>query len=445
MQVHVPRDDDEEPMPPAAPEPTPWSLAQRAVGAAEQYVWAGSQVPPMHSLSTVTRAIVRPFVKAFLRLLQLVTREQQSFNVETVRALRAVTDATRGQLTAIEARLNAIHEHLAAVVQADVKRDRMLTDMFHQLDAHRVALDAHRATLDAAMAAAGVRANDFEHALWTWRQDSAAAFEEETRRAAEDRSRLRTQLLTHERQLGALDDARTTSGAPPSAGAAGEPLPVRLDAFYLAFEDRFRGPRDEIRTRVAAYLPTIRDAGAGTPERPIVDLGCGRGEWLELLVAEGLTARGADTNVATVAESRARGLDVAEADAITHLRSLPDGSCGAVTAFHLVEHLAFAAVVALVDEIVRVLQPGGIMILETPNPTNLVVGAASFYIDPTHGRPLHPETMRFLAGARGLERVDVRFLHPAEGALPDDGSPVVARLNAWLYGPQDFAVIAYHP
>jgi SAM-dependent methyltransferase len=444
MQAHVPRD-DEEPMPPAAAEPTPWDRAQRAVGAAEQHVLAGSRMPPMHSLSALARAIVRPFVKAFLRLSQLFMREQQSFNVETVRALQAVTDATRGQLDALEKHVHAIHEHLAGTIQSDVERDRMLTDLFHQLDAHRVALDAHRAALDAATSAAAVRANDFEHALWTWRQESAAAFEEEARRAAEERARLRTQLLTHERQLGVLDDARAAAAAPPSAGDGTAPLPVRLDAFYQAFEDRFRGPRDEIRTRVGVYLPIVREAGAGTPERPIVDLGCGRGEWLELLSAEGLTARGADANVAAVEDGRARGLDVAEADAIAHLRSLPDASCGAVTAFHLVEHLPFAAIVALVDEIVRVLRPGGVMVLETPNPTNLLVGAASFYIDPTHGRPLHPETMRFLAAARGLERVDVRFLHPAEGALPDDGSPVVGRLNALLYGPQDFAVVAYRP
>ena len=91
-------------------------------------------------------------------------------------------------------------------------------------------------------------------------------------------------------------------------------------------------------------------------------------------------------------------------------------------------------------------QPGGVTILETPNPTNLQVGAATFYIDPTHRRPLHPETMRFLLASRGLARVDLRPLHPiAEGRLPDDGDPIAARLNQHLYGPQDYAVIGHRP
>jgi len=433
MQAGIPRNDEETPTH-ASPDPA-WEVARRIVAEAERYVAAGSQVPPMSTLSALTRALITPFVKMFLRVAQLITREQQSFNVETIRALHALTEATRTHLRAVEDRLAATEDRLAVAKHA---QDQAFAGLAQELDRHRQGLDE-------AAESATQRAASLEHALWVWRQESVARFDDEARRAAEERERLRTQLLTHERQIGVLDDAMGSHARGP-AGDAGtaEGLPARLDAFYLAFEDRFRGPREEIRSRVSVHLPVVRAAGAGTPDRPILDLGCGRGEWLEVLAAEGLTARGVDANVATVAETRSRGLEVVEADALTYLRSLPEQSCGAVTGFHVIEHLPFATVIGLVDEIVRVLQPGGVTILETPNPTNLVVGASSFYIDPTHGRPLHPETMRFLVAARGLERVEIRPLHPVEEArLPDDGDPIAACLNEHLYGPQDYAVLAY--
>jgi O-antigen chain-terminating methyltransferase len=426
-----------------------WRVTQQSLADAEQYVDAGSRVPPMRTLSALSRAIATPFVKLYVRLAQLVVREQQSFNQETVRTLRAITDATRSELQAIRARLDQAEHAQAARVHA---LETALTTAIANANAAMVTrleheLHTHRTALDQSAQHAVQRVEAAEYALFQWRSESVESIAAHEKRTAEELGRLRTHLLAYERQLAAFDDA---VGAGTAAGttAPGDDvrLPARLDAFYLAFEDRFRGPREEVRARLAVHLPTVRDAGAGTPERAIVDLGCGRGEWLELLAAEGLVACGVDANVATVAETRARGVDVVQADVLAYLRDLPDASCGAVTAFHLIEHLPFPALVTLVDEIVRVLQPGGVTILETPNPTNLQVGAATFYIDPTHGRPLHPETMRFLLASRGLARVDVRPLHPiAEGRLPDDGDPIAARLNQHLYGPQDYAVIGHRP
>ena len=418
---------DEEPVTHRSPDAA-WEVARRAVAEAELYVRAGSQVPPMRTLSAISRVVVTPFVKLYLRLAQLVTREQHSFNHETIRALHALTEATQTHLRAVEARAE----------DARHAQDRAIAHLAEELERLRQGLDEAR--LGAAQ-----RAASLEQALWAWRQESVAQLEAEASRAAAEHERMRSQLLAYERELARLADTQTShAGHASDAAAVIDGLPVRLDAFYAAFEDRFRGPREEIRSRVTVHLPVVRAAGAGTADRPILDIGCGRGEWLELLAGEGLIARGVDANVATVAETRARGLDVVEADVLGYLRSLPAHSCGAVTGFHVIEHLPFATLVALVDEIVRVLQPGGVTILETPNPTNLMVGAATFYIDPTHSRPLHPETMRFLVGARGLERVEIQFLHPVEGAsLPDEGNPTAARLNQHLYGPQDYAIVAY--
>jgi len=213
------------------------------------------------------------------------------------------------------------------------------------------------------------------------------------------------------------------------------------DPLYLALQDEFRGPSEMIRERLRAYLPLVRAARMQTAPLPVVDLGCGRGEWLELLREENCTARGVDLNPAMVAQCQQRGLQVAEAEALEYLQGQPDASLGAITAFHLIEHLPFPELVELLDEAVRVLQPGGVAIFETPNPENVLVGSCKFYNDPTHETPLPSAVVKFVAESRGLSEVEVMFLHPSPEALPPDGSALLERFNALLYGPQDYAVV----
>jgi len=126
----------------------------------------------------------------------------------------------------------------------------------------------------------------------------------------------------------------------------------------------------------------------GLKDSPILDIGCGRGEWLELLKENNLNARGLDLNQVMVRMCRDKGLNVEEGEALSFLKSLPDSSLGAVTGFHLIEHYGFEFLVKLLGEILRVLKPGGIVIFETPNPGNILVGSCNFYIDPTHNKPL---------------------------------------------------------
>jgi O-antigen chain-terminating methyltransferase len=215
-----------------------------------------------------------------------------------------------------------------------------------------------------------------------------------------------------------------------------------LDAFYVAFEDRFRGTREMIRERMTVYLPLIGKANAGRADCPVLDLGCGRGEWLQLLREHGHAARGIDANAAMVRECRAQGLDVIEADALSYLRTLETGSIGAITGMHVIEHLPFDQLVALADESLRVLVAGGVVAFETPNPENLVVGACSFYADPTHQRPLPPEPIRFLFEARGFADVEIMRLHPSPEFRRTNGDSDEwrGRLNELLFGPQDYAV-----
>lgn len=227
-------------------------------------------------------------------------------------------------------------------------------------------------------------------------------------------------------------------------------LPAGADALYEAMEDAFRGSPETVADRQRPYL---RDLGRLPDGATVLDLGSGRGEWLQMLVDAGFRGRGVDRNELAVQRCRAAGLDVAHNDVLRFLAKVPDRSVAAVTAFHLVEHLPFGEVLTLLDHAVRVLQPGGILLLETPNPTNLMVNSSTFLLDPTNERPLHPDLIQFLLGSRGFEEVEVRYLHPAGDALEAGGpseaaktiEPVLERLNGLLFGAQDYAMVARRP
>ena len=193
-----------------------------------------------------------------------------------------------------------------------------------------------------------------------------------------------------------------------------------LDAFYVAFEDEFRGTREDIKERAEIYLPIIQEAKAGSEERPILDVGCGRGEWLELLKEHKYKAKGLDLNRIMIEQCQGYELDVIESDVIEYLKKQQDNSLGAITGFHIIEHLPFEILVTLFDESLRVLKPGGIVIFETPNPENLIVGACNFYTDPTHKNPIPPHTLEFLTEARGFNKIKILRLHEIDSLSFDN-------------------------
>jgi SAM-dependent methyltransferase len=218
-----------------------------------------------------------------------------------------------------------------------------------------------------------------------------------------------------------------------------------LDAFFATHEERFRGSRAVIKERLSMYLPILKEAKAGVDGQPILDLGCGRGEWLELLQDEGLRAKGVDRNSRMVEECLRYAVDVVESDLLTYLCGLPDGSVSAVTGFHIIEHLPFDVLLKLLDESVRVLRPGGVAIFETPNPENVLVSTHDFYLDPLHRHPLPSLLMKFLAECRGLCRVKIMPSHPPPESyrVEEDGLAVAKRFNELFYGPRDYAVIGW--
>ena len=215
-----------------------------------------------------------------------------------------------------------------------------------------------------------------------------------------------------------------------------------LDSFYAAFEDQFRGDSEEVRRRLEVYIPFLKDAQIS---EDVLDLGCGRGEWLQLLDRESIEGKGVDRNRIFVDQCRRAGFHVVEADASEYLWGLADSSLNCVTAFHLVEHLPFDDLIGLLGEVFRVLRPGGLAILETPNPENLIVGSCNFYTDPTHRNPIPNQTLKFFLESRGFTTVKVLKLRPWDEAKIEGDGELIRRFNEFFCSAPDYGVIAAKP
>jgi len=211
------------------------------------------------------------------------------------------------------------------------------------------------------------------------------------------------------------------------------------DRFYRMFEERYRGPRDLIKRRLAVYLPFLKPLLDVYPNAVAIDLGCGRGEWLELLAWSGFKPVGVDLDADMLEACRGLSLEVEQGDALATLSGLPGESQVVVSAFHVVEHITFDQLRTLVAEALRVLKPGGLLIMETPNPENIVVATRDFYLDPTHERPIPSALLAFVAEHAGFARVKTLRLQESK-ELVNKGD--VSLQDVFAGASPDYAVIA---
>jgi O-antigen chain-terminating methyltransferase len=214
---------------------------------------------------------------------------------------------------------------------------------------------------------------------------------------------------------------------------------------YASLEDQFRGSPELIQGRLQIYLDKLKSLFPAGLSKPLVDIGCGRGDWLTLLKQSNIDAIGVETNDILVDRCHQAGLRVIQTNALDYLWESDDESVAVVSCFHVIEHLPQEAVYQLLSETMRVLQPSGILIIETPNPENLQVGATNFYLDPTHRHPLPPALVKFSVEAYGYEVVESLWLNPPEHPPELGEGPAAAALARYLFGPMDFGLIARKP
>jgi SAM-dependent methyltransferase len=261
------------------------------------------------------------------------------------------------------------------------------------------------------------------------RADTAAAASE---RAQQLLRELEERLTRVERRGGA-----GVASAPPVTVAA-QPAAAALPD-YFAFESRMRGSVDAIRERQRRYVDDLRAAA------PVLDVGCGRGELLQLLREAGVEARGIDADADMVAYARGEGLDVEQADLVEFLGRQEDGSLGGIFMGQVVEHLPAPVLVRALELAAAKLRAGGVLIAETINPLS-PLALRHYFADLTHAQPLVPETLELLARQSGFAQTELRYLNEPAERLTEPDDPVIAanvrRLNELLFAPLDYALVA---
>lgn len=213
-----------------------------------------------------------------------------------------------------------------------------------------------------------------------------------------------------------------------------------LDKFYTAFEDKFRGTEEVIVDRQKEYLPYFTKSKISFDKTPVLDVGSGRGEFLQLLENNKVKSVGLDINHDMVDRSKKKGLNAIQGDALSHLRSVKSQHYGAITGFHIVEHIPFNVLLRIFSEAQRALVQDGFVLFETPNPENLTVGSTTFYMDPSHLHPVPPALLAFTLEFSGFRNVKIIRLHSDERLQKPGLTPDARDL---LYGPRDYAVIGY--
>ncbi len=389
----------------------------------------------------------RPFLGKFIikarnfakELLLQILERQVRYNFANAKIVMSLRQSALSLAQSHSEFQNKTHAWRTTLERAQTDLATRLEDLTRNQTSIREALDRIESTLNQSVKAMEETFSDSLTELRGEQTHIVRQLHEHKRTAMDQQRRLNILLTETRKHLPSADSERRLE----RISAERDHL---LDSMYFTLEERFRGTREDIKDRLGFYLPYIENLyanSAAMEASSVLDIGCGRGEFLEILRDRGIRARGVDFNRVLVGECRSMDLDVQEGEALSFLRAQKDGAFAVVSAVHVIEHLPFDHLIALLDEILRVLKPQGMVILETPNPNNVLVGSGTFYLDPTHQKPLPPDLLQFLVEARGFSNLEVRELHrsPAFDPLPE--SAFSQRFNELFHGPQDYTVIAY--
>lgn len=413
-----------------------------------------------HLLDRVDAAVERHFadVDGAINALRSELTQSVMARVDGLRISDARVGALQAAVESVGDSLHASDVERAAFHQTVQERLTVHEDAQHASDAEHAAqhqtvqerLTAREDT--SSRIEESIRASAVEHgrqfkAMADRQSVQDAVLAKLNEQARSDQRSLRAML---ERLTVFLDVAARQQARGKKKSGKLEPAP---ESQYASFEDAFRGDREQIKLRVAHYLRTLSSAGINPGDDAVIlDLGSGRGEWLEVLTEHGYPCRGVDLDRGMLKASQTRGHEVVEADVLDYLRVQEDGSIAAITSMHLVEHIPHPVLIQLLNEALRVLRAGGVLILETPNPENVRVGSCMFYMDPTHLHPIPPLLLQWVVQARGFEHAMIERLSEHRGSpdlLPvSDNVPGATQINQmieWFTAPPDYAVIARKP
>jgi O-antigen chain-terminating methyltransferase len=404
-------------------------------------------------------AIIQRVKRLVARALDWHVREQIEFNRASMAcvqaSLEAMSELSRG-LAALAAHFQRLREEVAAeaaVYQAEASELKDIRKHWAEwrtgFEERRAASEIHMLrTISELQGAFQHRVTlmdqNFRESLKHQHAEYLSALERNTldvqKRLWHDLEQIRAdyEKLIHT-ELRVLRQKQFASGAAAGPSAGNAPDPAGSPDFaidWMHFAGRFRGSEDRIREQQRRHVERFQGTAG-----EILDLGCGRGEFLEAVREAGLTARGIDLSEECVALCRAKGLAAERADLFAHLASLPDRSLGGAFCCQVVEHLAPGRVPRLVQLLAAKLRSGALAILETPNPECLAIFATHFYLDPTHTRPVPAALLRFYLEEAGFGNIEVERLAPAAESLPALND-LPSSVREALFGGLDYAILA---
>jgi SAM-dependent methyltransferase len=370
---------------------------------------------------TIPPAVLLSRSKRFLlRALRFLWRDQASFNALLLEAGNALAGRLNQTARGLEEGLGELR--------------RELDNSHTALAELRAALDERVGKWSAGWERRGAIQDGRLVILERWQDDLRAVIEGEIRDWTASWER---RIAIEEGRLAMLESG---GPAPPAEGPRPAPTQQLPPGVYSLFEERFRGSPEEVADKQRFYLPFLD----GIPG-PVLDVGCGRGEFLMLLRERGITASGVEINPIAVAACHEKDLKVEQGDGLAALAKKSEKSLGAVVAFQVVEHWSPETIFAFLRESRRALAPSGVIVLETIN-TDSLSSLRAFFLDPSHVRPVPPEALRFLAEAAGFVQARIEYRAPLdESDRLEESSENDAKLNRLLFGPQDYAMIARVP